>query len=119
MQSPVSRQVLLAYFGEQHEGNCGNCDNCKDPKVEIDANRFGPKSALSACIRANEKIGVHMVVDILRGSSNQELKMKGFHLLENLRRRTRHFRGGIGSITLSQIDQPRAYWKLPTTREMR
>ncbi len=75
------RQVLLAYFGEQHEGNCGNCDNCKDPKVEIDGTVLAQK-ALSACIRANEKIGVHMVVDILRGSSNQELKMKGFHLLK-------------------------------------
>jgi ATP-dependent DNA helicase RecQ len=75
------RQVLLAYFGEQHEGNCGNCDNCKDPKVEIEATVLVQK-ALSACMRANEQIGAHMVADILRGSANQELRLKGYHLLK-------------------------------------
>ncbi|HEX2901800.1 MAG TPA: RQC domain-containing protein, partial [Bacteroidia bacterium] len=74
------RQVLLAYFGEQHDGNCGNCDNCRDPQIEIDGTVVAQK-ALSACIRANEQVGVHMVVDILRGSTNQELKLKGYHLL--------------------------------------
>ncbi|MFN8396402.1 MAG: DNA helicase RecQ [Bacteroidia bacterium] len=74
------RQFLLSYFGEPHDGNCGNCDNCKSPQVEIDGTILAQK-ALSACLRTTEKVGASLLVDILRGSQNQEVRLKGYHLL--------------------------------------
>ncbi|MFM2376779.1 MAG: hypothetical protein RLZZ165_1876 [Bacteroidota bacterium] len=74
------RQILLNYFGEPNGGECGNCDNCRAPKRDLDATVIVQK-ALSAIIRTHEEIGVNMTVDILRGSQNQELRNRGFHLL--------------------------------------
>jgi ATP-dependent DNA helicase RecQ len=74
------RQFLLSYFGEAHDGNCGNCDNCKQTRVEVDGTVLAQK-ALSAIIRTNEQVGVNMLVDILRGSQNQDLRGKNYHLL--------------------------------------
>ena len=31
------RQAILAWFGEDHPGNCGNCDNCLNPADTWDA----------------------------------------------------------------------------------
>jgi ATP-dependent DNA helicase RecQ len=75
------RQFLLSYFGEQTDGFCGNCDNCKSPAKTIDATIITQK-ALSAVLRANEKVGLNMLIDILRGSNNAELKAKGYHLIK-------------------------------------
>jgi ATP-dependent DNA helicase RecQ len=75
------RQILLSYFGEHYDGQCDNCDNCKNPQRMIDGTVLVQK-ALSACLRADERIGGHMIVDILRGSQNQEIKSKQYHLLK-------------------------------------
>lgn len=75
------RQILLSYFGEHFEGQCGNCDNCKNPQTMIDGTVLVQK-ALSACLRTEERVGGHMIADILRGSNNQEIKSKNYHLLK-------------------------------------
>jgi ATP-dependent DNA helicase RecQ len=75
------RQILLSYFGEHYEGQCDNCDNCKNPQRMIDGTVLVQK-ALSACLRTEERVGGHMIADILRGSNNQEIKSKNYHLLK-------------------------------------
>ncbi|TND09934.1 MAG: ATP-dependent DNA helicase RecQ [Bacteroidetes bacterium] len=71
------RKILLNYFGESMEHDCGNCDVCLNPRNFFDGTQLAQK-ALSAVIRMEEKVGVNMLIDVLRGSSRAELLEKGF-----------------------------------------
>lgn len=75
------RRILLSYFNEEVDVDCGNCDVCKNPPVKIDATLITQK-ALSAIARTDEKVAMTMLVDILRGSNNQNLLEKGFNSLK-------------------------------------
>jgi len=71
------RKILLAYFSEDLKVDCGNCDVCKNPPQFLDGTILAQK-ALSAVRRTNEDIGVNMMINILRGSANQEVYNKGY-----------------------------------------
>ena len=75
------RRVLLSYFGEELENDCGNCDVCTDPPELIDGLVLAQK-ALSASARTKEKVGVRLIVDILRGSGRQAIYNLGYHELK-------------------------------------
>jgi ATP-dependent DNA helicase RecQ len=74
------RRILLSYFNEDLASDCGNCDVCKNPRQRFDGSVLTQK-ALSGIARSNEKIGMGMLIDILRGSRNQNLIKHGYDKL--------------------------------------
>ena len=75
------RRILLNYFGETTGRNCGNCDICITPPQHFDGTVLVQKT-LSAILRAKEKIGFTLTIDILRGSFSREITENAFHLLK-------------------------------------
>ena len=88
-------QKLLAYFGEQREGNCGHCDNCRLPPKIVDATEDARK-LLSAVARTGQRFGILHVIDVLRGAQTQRIEQYRHHQLSVF---------GIGA------DQPAPHWR--------
>jgi ATP-dependent DNA helicase RecQ len=71
------RQILLQYFSEPTKKACGKCDICRNPPATFDGTLLAQK-ALSAVARMQEKAPLGMVIDVLRGSRNQQILSKGY-----------------------------------------
>ncbi len=71
------RKILLSYFSEPLEENCGNCDVCLNPPTFFNGSVLAQK-ALSAVYRTQEKVGTNMLINILRGSANQDIFANGY-----------------------------------------
>ena len=75
------RRILLSYFGEVMDHDCGHCDVCRNPPQRFDGTVIVQK-ALSAIVRADQKIGSQVLIDILRGNYSPEIKQKGYAQLK-------------------------------------
>jgi len=71
------RKVLLSYFGDDLKEDCGNCDVCENPPERFNGTVIAQK-ALSCIARLQQKVGMTMVVDVLRGSAKREIVEKGY-----------------------------------------
>jgi ATP-dependent DNA helicase RecQ len=75
------RRVLLSYFNETLTHDCGNCDVCLNPPERFDGTKYA-QMALSAIYRTEQKCGITMLIDVLRGSARAELIERGFHKIK-------------------------------------
>ncbi|WP_192820761.1 DNA helicase RecQ [Rufibacter sp. LB8] len=75
------RKTLMHYFGEPFDQNCGNCDICENPPTSFNGTELAQK-ILSAVARTKETIPAAQVVDILRGSRNQQSLARGYDQLK-------------------------------------
>ncbi|MEM6262297.1 MAG: DNA helicase RecQ, partial [Bacteroidota bacterium] len=68
------RKLMLHYFGESFdELTCTNmCDNCRYPKEKFDASKY-VMLALTAVHEIDGKFGLGHLINILRGSNNQQI----------------------------------------------
>jgi len=88
------RQFLLSYFGEKLNEPCGNCDACLEPVESFDA-LIESQKILSTIYRTGESFGAGYVIDVLRGSENEKVRMRGHDKLSCY---------GIGK------DRPKTFW---------
>lgn len=67
------RSMILKYFGERiTQGKCDNCGNCLDDSELVDITIEAQK-ILSCVYRVNQRFGITMVIQVLRGSKNKKV----------------------------------------------
>lgn len=81
--NPRCRRIqVLAYFNEVYpKENCGSCDVCTGSVETIDAT-INAQKFLSTVVRSGSRYGAGMLIDILRGSSNERLLKFGLNELQ-------------------------------------
>ncbi len=67
---------VLNYFGEYKNEPCNHCDNCKNPPKFIDGTTYA-KMLISGIVRTNQRLSMPLLIDMLRGSSRQEVIQLG------------------------------------------
>ncbi len=72
---------ILNYFGEYKSEPCGHCDRCIDPPKRFDGTVLS-QIALSACLRLNQQVNLSTLVDVIRGSSRQDIIQHGYHQIK-------------------------------------
>ena len=75
------RRILLNYFGETSSKDCGHCDVCNNPPRTFDGTVLTQK-ALSAVVRAGEKIAVGTCIEILRGMQTPTIARNHYNELK-------------------------------------
>ena len=75
------RRILMNYFGETSSKDCGHCDVCNNPPRTFDGTVLTQK-ALSAVVRAGEKIAVGTCIEILRGMQTPAITRNHYNELK-------------------------------------
>ncbi len=71
------RNYILDYFGqEKYEDDCNTCGNCKNDTVENDITLEAQK-ILSCVKRMNERFGMVLVADVLKGANTAKIREFG------------------------------------------
>ena len=74
------RKFILNYFGEQYDKNCNKCSNC-ELAGELRDKTIDAQKIISCIYRMNQRFGIGMVIDVLRGSKNKKVYELGFDKL--------------------------------------
>ena len=77
------REFILRYFGERTHSYCGNCSNCNTTFETVDITVEAQKiiSCVFRMSKMNRSYGKLMIVDVLRGSTNEKIKRLGLEAL--------------------------------------
>lgn len=76
------RASLLSYFGEQVQEGCGNCSVCKTRGEWVDTDCTDMAKQILTCIsEMGQRFGQKMVIDVLRGSTNERIRDLAFREL--------------------------------------
>ncbi len=69
------RHLITDYFGESDEikADCGNCGNCTDQSERKDVT-IEAQMILSCIYRTNQRFGLNLIIQILRGSKDKRIK---------------------------------------------
>lgn len=76
--SDCLRNYMLRYFGDEAEKNCGKCSNCLTKFETVDVT-VETQKILSCIIRTGQKFGAAMIVDVLRGKTNDRITYFGLN----------------------------------------
>jgi len=108
------RKSIMAYFGESaEEDTCDNCGNCLDESEMLDMTVEAQK-VLSCVYRTNQRFGMNMIIQILRGSKNQKVlswnldKVSTYGLLSD------HSEGALRELIMNLI--ARDYLRMTTDK---
>ena len=72
------RKYLLEYFGEFPKfDECDNCGNCNS-EIEVTDITIDSKKILSCIKRMDERFGMGLVTDVLKGSNSAKIRSLGF-----------------------------------------
>ena len=75
------RKYFLEYFGESPDfTECDNCGNCNS-EIEVTDISTDSKKILSCIIRMNERFGMGLVTEVLKGSNSAKIRSLGFDSL--------------------------------------
>ncbi len=76
------RVLLLSYFGESLHEDCGNCSVCRTRGQweETDCTEAAQK-ILACTVRMGQRFGQTLVIDVLRGSTNERIRELDFRAL--------------------------------------
>lgn len=74
------RKYILNYFGEEFNEKCNKCSNCEHIGELVDKSVEAQK-VISCVYRMNQKFGIGMVVNVLRGSKDKKVYELGFDKL--------------------------------------
>ena len=75
------KKYLLEYFGETPDfDECDNCGNCNS-EIEVTDITTDSKKILSCIRRMNERFGMGLVTDVLKGSNSTKIRSLGFDSL--------------------------------------
>lgn len=74
------RKYILNYFGEEFNEKCNKCSNCEQIGELVDKSVEAQK-VISCVYRMNQKFGIGMVVNVLRGSKDKKVYELGFDKL--------------------------------------
>ncbi|WP_027417661.1 DNA helicase RecQ [Aneurinibacillus terranovensis] len=74
------RNFILQYFGEMRDEPCGNCSTCLDDTEYVDVTVQAQK--IFSCVkRMNERFGITLVAQVLKGSKSKKVLDFGFNKL--------------------------------------
>lgn len=75
------REYILKYFGEMPANFCGNCSNCNTNFEQADIT-VNAQKIMSCIVRMNERFGIKMVIDTLRGSKSEKILKSGLNKIK-------------------------------------
>lgn len=97
------RKEIVNYFGEEVKvENCGSCGNCLNDAEFVDMTIESQK-ILSCIYRTNQKFGINIIIQILRGSKNKKIldwnldKVSTYGIIDN------YSEGGLRELIMNLI----------------